>query len=443
MLISLIFGPLFEKDTLNHNKHDSTKYDTVIKKGKANKSFIPVNIDSEDSTFINYKDSYNNFKYTNEKIDYILSEIKRIEFKINDEMSIDDLEKISKEVDFIKDDISYVEEKYQYDITDVGLNIKNELKQYLEKIEKIDTKIKKLKQNPRLKESFSKPIEIESNQQDTKEKIIEQKSDYNENKDYSLKEKNKIELPCDKKSEKKAKKNIKKGIENGQREYKKINYSIKNSNKPADDVDNKIDKNDNKEVKEIKVIISNQKEKIINEKPSITKLQNINITNKKEVKSTVSYNNINDENRVIINQNINKNVNVETISKINTIISKTKILMSTSSLLTKYDFSFFKFQLKINSNLRKIRKKNNKSVKIINSNILIRKTKPKIVKLQIEKIMINNLKQISLLKRELLMNYSKKDIINLLLELEDLEAEIKTKFSEMTKQNNEKYTKIK
>ena len=468
IIISLLFGGLInqnteKKDNIKQKDDKKPKEEKKIYNNKANiEEDIPFG-----SKNINVETYY-------KKLDITLMKIEKIELEIDYIITTNDLYKIKKAVNSLKSDVLYIDKKCQYSKTSETLDIKKMIEKCNDKLDSIDTKLEKLELVSQQKEVIDTNLENKSSTEFEKNDIeIEQKQNSKEK--HSEKNKTKEEMYQEKdleinqvKEEISDKKQhlvddenildidryislvLDEKIEKANTKIdKKISSEkVELDNEPKEEVHKPEDFNIETEVKDThieimtNVIIKDYKDTKLNSSvdkslPKSSKKEE-NPSKREDKKIIVKYSEGKIRNEKINLENVEKKISNETINKVKSFISRARILSSTPA---QSNINNLMIQLNVNNNLRKARRKNNKMVKVINPKLLIRRVKPKNVKIQLEKTMIDNLRQISFLKQELLKNYPYLYVVELIMELEELELELNAKLNELDNKKDERTIK--
>lgn len=468
IIISLLFGGLINQNT---EKKDNIKKKDEKKPKEAKKIYNNKANIEEDIPFgsknINVETYY-------KKLDITLMKIEKIELEIDYIITTNDLYKIKKAVNSLRSDVLYIDKECQYSKTSETLDIKKMIEKCNDKLDRIDTKLEKLELISKQKEVVDTNLENKSSTEFEKNDIeIEQKQNSKEK--HAEKNKTKEEMHQEKDLE----------INHGKEEISdKKQHLVDDENILDIDryislvLDEKIEKANTKIDKKIsseKVELDNELKEKIHELESlklktekkddhIEIMPNVIIKDYKDIKlnssvdKTLPKSSKKEENpskredkEIIVKssegkirnekinlENVEKKISNETINRVKSFISRAIILSSTPA---QSNINNLMIQLNVNNNLRKARRKNNRMVKVINPKLLIRGVKPKNVKIQLEKTMIDNLRQINFLKQELLKNYPYLYVIELIMELEELELELNAKLNEFDNKKDERTIK--
>lgn len=468
IIISLLFGGLInqnteKKDNIKQKDEKKTKEAKKIHNNKANiEEDIPFG-----SKNINVETYY-------KKLDITLMKIEKIEFEIDYIITTNDLYKIKKAVNTLKSDVLYIDKECQYSESSETVDIKKMIEKCNDKLDSIDIKLEKLELISKQKEVVDTNLENKSSTEFEKNDIeIEQKQNSKEK--HAEKNKTKEEIP--------QKKHL---------EINQVKEEISDKKQHLVDDENILDINGyiplvleekiekantkiDKKISSEKVELDNELKEKIHELESlklktekkddhIETMPNVIIKDYKDIKLNLSVDKTlpksskkeenpskREDKEIIVKssegkirnekinlENVEKKISNETINKVKSFISKARILSSTPA---QSNINNLMIQLNVNNNLRKARRKNNRMVKVINPKLLIRRVKPKNVKIQLEKTMIDNLRQISFLKQELLKNYPYLYVVELIMELEELELELNAKLNEFDNKKDERTIK--
>lgn len=399
IIISLLFGGLInqnteKKDNIKQKDEKNTKEAKKIYNNKANiEEDIPFG-----SKNINVETYY-------KKLDITLMKIEKMELEIDYIITTNDLYKIKKAVNSLKSDVLYIDKECQYSKTSETLDIKKMIEKCNDKLDSIDIKLEKLELISKQREVVDTNLENKSSTEFEENDIeIEQKQNSKEKRSEKNKTKEEIHKLEDSNIETEVKDTHIEVIPNVIiKDYKdtKLNSSVDKTLSKSLKEEEKSSK-----IEDRKIIVKSSEGKIMNEK--------INL------------------------ENVEKKISNETINRVKSFISRARILSSTPA---QSNINNLIIQLNVNNNLRKARRKNNKMVKVINPKLLIRSVKPKNVKIKLEKTMIDNLRQISFLKQELLKNYPYLYVIELIMELDELELELNAKLNEFDNKKDERTIK--
>ena len=453
IIISLLFGGLINqnterKDNIKQKDEKNTKEAKKIYNNKANiEEDIPFG-----SKNINVETYY-------KKLDITLIKIEKIELEIDYIITTNNLYKIKKAVNSLKSDVLCIDKECQYSKTSETLDIKKMIEKCNDKLDSIDTKLEKLELISKQREVVDTNLENKSSTEFEKNDIeIEQKQNSKEK--HSEKNKTKEEMHQEKdleinqvKEEVNDKKQHLVDDEKIEKTNTKIDKKISSEkveldNEPKEEIHKLEDSNIETEVKDThievipNVIIKDYKDTKLNSSVDKTLSKSLKEEEKsskiEDRKIIVKSSEGKIRNEKINLENVEKKISNETINRVKSFISKAKILSSTPA---QSNINNLMIQLNVNNNLRKARRKNNKMVKVINPKLLIRSVKPKNVKIQLEKTIIDNLRQISFLKQELLKNYSYLYVVELIMELEELELELNAKLNEFDNKKDERTIK--
>lgn len=468
IIISLLFGGLINQNT---EKKDNIKQKDEKKPKEAKKIYNNKANIEEDIPFgsknINVETYY-------KKLDITLTKIEKIELEIDYIITTNDLYKIKKTGNSLRSDVLYIDKECQYSKTSETLDIKKMIEKCNDKLDSIDIKLEKLELISKQKEVVDTSLENKSSTEFEKNDIeIEQKQNSKEK--HAEKNKTKEEMHQEKDLE----------INHGKEEISdKKQHLVDDENILDIDgyiplvLDEKIEKANTKIDKKIsseKVELDNELKEKIHELESlklktekkddhIEIMPNVIIKDYKDIKlnssvdKTLPKSSKKEENpskredkEIIVKssegkirnekinlENVEKKISNETINRVKSFISRARILSSTPA---QSNINNLMIQLNVNNNLRKARRKNNRMVKVINPKLLIRRVKPKNVKIQLEKTMIDNLRQINFLKQELLKNYPYLYVVELIMELEELELGLNAKLNEFDNKKDERTIK--
>lgn len=453
IIISLLFGGLINQNTekkanIKQKDDKKTKEEKKIYNNKAN---IEEDIQFG-SKNINVETYY-------KKLDITLMKIEKIELEIDYIITTNDLYKIKKAVNSLKSDVLYIDKKCQYSKTSETLDIKKMIEKCNDKLDSIDTKLEKLELISKQREVVDTNLENKSSTEFEKNDIeIEQKQNSKEK--HSEKNKTKEEMHQEKdleinqvKEEVSDKKQHLVDDEKIEKTNTKIDKKISSEkveldNEPKEEIHKLEDSNIETKVKDThievipNVIIKDYKDTKLNSSVDKTLSKSLKEEEKsskiEDRKIIVKSSEGKIRNEKINLENVEKKISNETINRVKSFISKAKILSSTPA---QSNINNLMIQLNVNNNLRKARRKNNRMVKVINPKLLIRRVKPKNVKIQLEKTIIDNLRQISFLKQELLKNYPYLYVVELIMELEELELELNAKLNEFDNKKDERTIK--
>lgn len=466
IIISLLFGGLINQNT---EKRDNIKQKDEKKPKEAKKIYNNKANIEEDISFggknINVETYY-------KKLDITLMEIEKIELEIDYIITTNDLYKIKKTVNSLKSDVLYIDKECQYSKTSETLDIKKMIEKCNDKLDSIDTKLEKLELISKQKEVVDTNLEnkssteFEKNDIEIEQNFKEKRSEKNKTKEEMHQEKdleiNQVkEEVSDKKQHLVDDENIldidryiplvlDEKIEKANTKIDKKISSEKTEldNEPKEEVHKSEDFNIETEVKDThieimpNVIIKDYKDTKLNSSVDKTLSKSLKEEEKsskiEDRKIIVKYSEGKIRNEKINLENVEKKISNETINRVKSFISRARILSSTPA---QSNINNLMIQLNVNNNLRKARRKNNRMVKVINPKLLIRSVKPKNVKIQLEKTMIDNLRQISFLKQELLKNYPYLYVIELIMELEELELGLNAKLNEFDNKKDERTIK--
>lgn len=431
LLITFILSLFFkEKRITDKNRNNVFNTNEETKNNKLNKNGITVDNRDESSKSLDISLNNNERKYSKSSIKkdlqqlfYIIKNLEKLEEKIKNASDIEELEDIKKEIKQEESTLDSISNRYDKNLfnneefIEIG-QLRKKCKKEIEKdLEKVDNKVYSIRQDKKNEDR---------NQIFEKEKINKEIPGVNFLINPTIKYK---KLKLEKNTNNVTAKHIVKENKRGENKLNTVKIDslildtiiIKKTIDLFEDKDLGINKlkeekketiNNNKKQEEIKI-----HQKDLNKyKLRIDSLKN-NLNNFKIRDTSNNLSNV---------LGMLKNTSV-LINKFNPLVILNKSRLIATSLI-------------INNKIRQVRKINNKNVKYLKYESVVRKVKSKSdYNLQLKYIMDNTLIQIRLLKKELNNLYKLDDsLLDLIYQLNEMELELNEKIEQISILNNSK-----